>query len=180
MKMTSSLVRLFRKYHKWFGLSLMVFLLISAITGLLLGWKKQADILQPTEIKHGAKDLTAYVSLAEMEALGNRYWKERYPEQNNFVKRIDIKVDKGIVKLLFAEGYWEAQIHPESGELLSLKQRHSDWIEALHDGSLISDNFKLIMMTLLGFGLSALSISGFYLWYGPSQLRNQKKTKVSS
>jgi uncharacterized iron-regulated membrane protein len=117
------------------------------------------------------------LGFAEMSKLGNQYWQDAYPEVENQVKRIDVKMDKGIVKLLYTNGYWEAQIHPIDGSLLSLKRRHSDWIEALHDGSLVSDNFKLIMMTLLGLGLTALSVTGFYLWYGPVKIRERKKDR---
>jgi uncharacterized iron-regulated membrane protein len=175
MQITSKLIRAFRKYHKWIGLSLLLLLIISALTGLLLGWKKNAAILQPTEVKHGETKHSTYLSVAEMMEAGNRHWKEAYPDEDNYVARLDIKLEKGIVKLLFEHGYWEAQIHPVDGSLLSLERRNSDWIEALHDGSLISDNFKLIAMTLLGLGLFLLSLSGFYLWYGPEVLRKNKQ-----
>lgn len=175
MPITSKLIRTFRKYHKVIGLSLLILLVISSLTGLLLGWKKNAAILQPIEVKHGETVHADYLSVAEMMEAGNRHWKEAFPDEDNYVARLDIKLEKGIVKLLFEHGYWEAQIHPINGSLLSLERRNSDWIEALHDGSIISDNFKLIAMTLLGFGLLVLSISGFYLWYGPEQLRKNKQ-----
>jgi len=169
------LVRSFRRYHKWVGLGLAVFFLISALSGVLLAWKKDVGLLQPPELKHGAVDHAQYLGTADLVRLGNAHWAARYPEQNNRVKRVDIKLDSGIVKLLYADGYWEAQVHPVDGSLLSLQRRHADWIEALHDGSIISDNFKLVMMTLLGIGLCAMAITGFYLWQGPRKIRKEKR-----
>jgi uncharacterized iron-regulated membrane protein len=174
MRIQSGLIRWFRKWHKWVGLFLGVFIFISSLTGVLLAWKKQFHTLQPTEQKHGNRELAAYLPVSELVNLGNAYWQQQYPNEINGVARIDIKADKGIVKLLFEKGYWEAQINPVSGEILSLARRHSDWIEALHDGSLIGDNFKIVTMSVLGLGLCLMLVSGFYLWYGPKKIRQHK------
>jgi len=174
MKITSRLIRLFRKYHKWIGLSLAIFLFVSAFTGLLLGWKKNIDLLQPEELSHGQISFEDFLPLPELKKAADAYWQKKYPEIPNEINRIDVRVDKGIYKLLFENGYWEAQINPMTGEVLSLERRHADWIEEIHDGSIISDNFKLISMSLLGLGLTILIITGFYLWFGPKKIKRNK------
>ena len=99
-----------------------------------------------------------------------------YPEQSqNPVDRFDVRPSKGIVKVLFEKGYWEVQVDGTNGEVKSIARRHSDWIEALHDGSIINDFFKLISMNILGVGLLFLIGSGLWLWYGPKRLRWLKK-----
>ncbi|MFC2185984.1 PepSY domain-containing protein [Peijinzhouia sedimentorum] len=177
MKITSQLIRFFRKYHKWIGLSLAIFLLISALTGFLLGWKKNVDLLQPEELVHGQMNFDEFLPLPELKKSADQYWLEQFPNEPNEVTRIDVRVDKGIIKLLFEDGYWEAQINPMTAEVLSLERRHADWIEKIHDGSIISDNFKLISMSLLGLGLTILVVTGFYLWFGPKKIKQNKIEK---
>ncbi|MFT6321644.1 MAG: putative iron-regulated membrane protein, partial [Granulosicoccus sp.] len=84
---------------------------------------------------------------------------------------------KGIVKVLFEAGNWEVQVDGKSGEVKSVEKRYSDWIESLHDGSIISDGFKLFTMNFLGIGLLFLIGTGVWLWYGPRRVRMKKRKK---
>ena len=88
---------------------------------------------------------------------------------------MDVRPSKGIAKVLFKEGNWEVQIDGTSGEVKSIAKRYSDWIESLHDGSIISDLFKLISMNLLGIGVLFLMGTGIWLWYGPKVVREMKR-----
>ncbi len=90
---------------------------------------------------------------------------------------MDARPSKGIVKVLFKNGYWEVQVDASTGKVKSIARRHSDWIEALHDGSIVSHIFKLVSMNLIGFGLLFLIGSGLWLWYGPKLIRQRKKFK---
>jgi uncharacterized iron-regulated membrane protein len=87
---------------------------------------------------------------------------------------MDVRPSKGIAKVLFENGYWEVQIDGTSGKILSISRRHSDWIEHLHDGSIISDWFKLVSMNYLGLGALFLIGTGIWLWYGPKKVRQIK------
>ena len=78
------------------------------------------------------------------------------------------------MKVLYKTGYWEVQIDCTSGEVFSVQKRYSDLIEKIHDGSIISDGFKLGAMNVFGIGLMALILSGFFLWYGPRKIRRLK------
>lgn len=91
------------------------------------------------------------------------------------IDRMDVRPAKGIVKVNFEQAYWEVQVDGYNGKILSIAQRHSDWIEQLHDGSIVSDSFKLISMHSLGVGLLVLTASGFWLWFGPRKVRKLKK-----
>lgn len=73
--------------------------------------------------------------------------------------------------------YWEVQVDGQSGRALSVAKRHADWIEHVHDGSLISDGFKLMYTTYLGAGLLVLVVTGFWLWYGPRRVRVAKSSR---
>jgi len=169
-------LRQYRKLHRAFGLGLAILLLISATTGLLLGWKKDANWIQPPSQKGVSKDLTTWKSMHEIATIGqNALIEYDSTQSNNKIHRMDARPSKGIVKVLFKKGNWEVQIDATNGEIKSIAKRHSDWIESLHDGSIISDNFKLISMNVLGIGVLILGITGFWLWYGPRLIRIIKR-----
>jgi uncharacterized iron-regulated membrane protein len=90
---------------------------------------------------------------------------------------MDVRPSKGIVKVLFEKGWWEVQVDGATAEVLSIKRRNSDWIEQLHDGSIISDGFKLVSMNVLGIGLLLMIFTGWYLWYGPRKYRRLKRDR---
>lgn len=169
-------IRLSRTWHRRFGLFLLFFITISSITGLLLAWKKDVALLQPPSQKGPKMALEKALPIAELQRLAQITLVQNQPEQaENSVDRLDIRPGKGIVKCLFDKGYWEVQLDLYEGKTLSVAQRHSDWIEQLHDGSLISDWFKLLSMNILGFGLLLLGSTGLWLWYGPKKVKQLKK-----
>ena len=169
-------LRDFRKFHRYTGLLLAILLLISAVTGILLSLKKEVDIIQPPTQKGLSKDLSTWKSIAELSSLATTAFHAVHPDQkDNKIDRIDVRPSKGIAKVLFKEGNWEVQIDGTSGEVKSIAKRYSDWIESLHDGSIISDTFKLISMNVLGIGVLILMCSGIWLWYGPKVVREMRK-----
>jgi uncharacterized iron-regulated membrane protein len=169
-------LRKFRKWHKFLGTSLALLLVISALTGILLSLKKEVAIIQPPTTKGINTDLNNWLSIDEIDAIARRALYTAHPEQRqNPIDRLDIRPSKGIAKVLFDKGYWEVQIDGTTGEVKSIARRHSDWIEAVHDGSIISELFKLIAMNVLGIGLLMLITTGLWLWYGPKKIRWLKK-----
>lgn len=166
-------VRSYRKIHRYSGLFIGVLVLISAITGILLGWKKNVDLLQPPTQKGENLEIGLYrpvteltqAALAAVDSLGLKH---------KNLDRIEYRPTKGIAKVIFDTGSWEVQVDATSLKVLSVAKRHSDWIERLHDGSIISDMFKLISMNVLGIGLLLLVITGFWLWLGPRKIRGIK------
>lgn len=170
-------LRNYRKYHRWIGVVLAFFLLISALTGILLAWKKDVSVIQPPTQKGAAQTLAAWKSLEELEQIALNAFEEANPDLRVKVDRMDVRPSKGIVKVLLDHGWWEVQVDGSTGAVLSVARRHSDWIEAIHDGSIVGDFFKLISMNTLGIGLVIMIFSGVWLWYGPRQIRWAKKRK---
>jgi hypothetical protein len=89
-----------------------------------------------------------------------------------------MRPDKGMVKFVFAEGYWGIQLDGSTGELLHIERRRSDFIENIHDGSILDyvfntdgEYFKLFYTTIMGLSLLLFTITGFWLWVGPKQMR---------
>ena len=154
-------LRQFRSIHKWIGISVALFMLVTSITGVMLGWKKNVELLQPATLKGGTLDVTKWVSFERISQSALKAIDSVTNEENS-IDRLDVRFDKGIIKVLFTNGYWEAQVDAATGKTLSVAQRHADWIEHIHDGSIINEFFKLIYTNYIGFGLLFLSITGFW------------------
>jgi uncharacterized iron-regulated membrane protein len=167
-------LRQFRTWHHWVGISVVLFMLITSITGVLLGWKKNVEVLQPATLKGRTTNLNEWVSFDKVSTAAS-YAIDSVLGRAIEIDRMDVRPDKGIIKVTFKEGYWEVQVDGANGKILSVAQRHADWIEHIHDGSVISDGFKLIYTNYIGLGLLTLSVTGFWLWYGPRRIRKVKR-----
>jgi len=150
-----------------------LFMIISAVTGVLLGWKKDVNLLQPPEQKGTSTAIEQWVSVNEI-AESAKQAIDSVVGRAIAIDKMDVRPSKGIIKVLFKEGYWEVQIDGVSGKPLSVLQRHSDWIEHIHDGSIVGDLFKLVYTNTIGWGLLVLALSGIWLWYGPKVVRKIK------
>ncbi len=171
-------LRKLRKLHRFLGLSISFFLIISAATGILLALKKDVNIIQPPTQKSTVDKSQPWLEIPDISSIAQKALTTQHPDQMaNVVDRIDVRPNKGIAKVIFKEGNWEAQIDGRSGEVLSIAKRYSDWIESLHDGSIISDGFKLISMNYLGFGVILLILTGIYLWWGPKKVRFSRRRR---
>lgn len=166
-------VRLFRSLHRWIGVCIAIFLLIVSLTGLMLGWKKHVDILQPLTQQGASSNISSWKSFEEI-AIAAQQALSSLKNVSTEVDRLDVRPDKGIIKVLFKKSYWEVQVDGRTGKVLSIGQRHSDWIEHIHDGSIITDGFKLVYTNIIAIGLFALAVSGIWLWYGPKVIRKSK------
>ncbi len=171
-------LRNLRKWHRTLGLTLAVLLLISALTGILLALKKEVAVLQPPTQRGSSKNLADWKPMSEIATAAAAALYQRHPNQKgNPIDRMDARPSKGVVKVLFEKSQWEVQVDARSGKVLSIARRHSDWIEALHDGSIISDLFKLVSMHFLGIGLITLLTTGVWLWYGPKKFRKLRRRR---
>ncbi len=177
--MTDSIQRLvgslrrFRALHRWMGIPLGVFMIIMALTGLILGWKKNVDVLQPPTGAGQSTDMRAWLGLDKIANAATRAMDVAGIDAGG-IDRMDVRPGDGVVKVQFKDGYWEVQVDATTGEVLSRSRRHADWIEKVHDGSIITDMFKLAYTNLTGIGLSVLALSGLWLWLGPKALRRLK------
>ncbi len=180
--------RIYRKLHKWISIPLLVFFALISITGLLLGWKKQAALLPKTQ-KGISANSAAWIGVDSLQKIAVSYT-ENTLRLDTEIDRIDIRPQKGIAKFVFAQHFTELQLDCTTGKVLSVAVRNSDLIEKIHDGSVLdlwinpdSETFKLIYTSLVGLGLAGLTLSGFWLWYNPIRMRKKKhstKAKISA
>lgn len=150
--------------------------MVSAITGVLLSLKKDVSILQPPTEKGVSEVLSDWKPIHELSTLALNHLHDNITGSSNIlVDRIDVRPTKGMAKVIFDDDSWEIQIDGVSGKVLSMGKRHSDWIEKVHDGSIISDAFKLVSMNVLGWGTMILIFTGAWLYYGPGVYRKRKR-----
>jgi uncharacterized iron-regulated membrane protein len=150
-----------RVYHKYLGIFLCIIVIVSAVTGIILSYKKQIDWIQPPTQKGTTQTLSNWLPLYQLEEIALTTFREVQPtEQKPKIDRIDVRPSN------------------QTGEILSVQKRHSDWIEAIHDGSIVGEIFKLISMNILGFGLILLSMTGLWLWYGPKYFKKLKESEI--
>lgn len=179
-KRQAKILRISRKIHRATGAVLFVFFTIVALTGLLLGWKKHSGgvILAKSYAGQSVnqKDWLPVHVLQEkaLEAARTNI----SPDFSSEIERIDIRPDKGMVKFVFADGYWGVQLDCTTGELLHVERRRSDFIENLHDASFFDKSFgtsyeqiKIVYTSVMGLALLTFTVTGFWLWYGPKRFR---------
>ena len=175
----ASTTRTYRKLHKWIALPLFIFMFIIGGTGVLLGWKKQANLTPPT-IKGAQADATKWITLDSILVIANHFATDSlHPPAS--IDRIDVRPDKGVAKISFKTDYTELQIDLSNGNTLSVKKRWNDLIEHIHDGTIVDrligydgEYSKITYTSLTSIGLMLLSFSGFWLWWNPKRIRKIK------
>jgi hypothetical protein len=179
----AKLLRVFRKIHRATGACLFVFFFIVAATGLLLGWKKNSGgLIMAKSYKGSSTDLKDWLPIDSLHKNACKILHDSVsPDLSLNLERIDIRKDKGMVKFVFTENFWGVQLDGATGKLLHLERRRSDFIEKVHDGSILDYYFdtsngqiKLFYTSIMGIALLVFTITGFWLWYGPKRMR--KKT----
>ncbi|WP_236648902.1 MULTISPECIES: PepSY domain-containing protein [Spirosoma] len=157
-----------------------MFFLFISVTGLLLGWKKNSGgLLLPKSYKGTSTNLADWLPLDSLHKNACRIVQDSIsPELSLELERIDVRKDKGMVKFVFADHFWGVQLDGATGKLLHIEQRRSDFIEKIHDGSILdfyagtSDGqIKLVYTTITGLALLLFTVTGFWLWYGPKRMR---------
>jgi hypothetical protein len=180
-------LRLFRKIHRKIAVILFAFFFIVSLTGLLLGWKKNSlGLILPPSSTGISSDLKTWLPFDSLQSLAVKALHDSVsPELSADLERIDARPQKGMVKFVFADDYWEVQLDGTNGKVLLIDKRRSDIIENIHDGTILDvlfntkkDQFKLSYTTIMGLSLLTLTITGFWLWLGPKILRNRKRTSA--
>jgi uncharacterized iron-regulated membrane protein len=180
------LLRAFRNIHRITGATLFVLFFIIAFSGLMLGWKKHSNgYLLPNTQRGSATELEQWLPMHTLQAKAQQAVIDSLPQgTSTAIDRMDVRPAKGVVKVRFEGHHWGVQLDGATGEVLQIAKRRSDWMEALHDGSIIEaplgiggGYFKLFYTTVMGVALLLFTVTGFWLWYGPKVLRRQKRRR---
>lgn len=179
----AKILRIFRTIHRTTGASLFIFFFIIAITGLLLGWKKNSfGLIQAKTYKGTSTDLKNWLPMDSLYVIASNILHDSISsELSSELERIDVRKDKGVAKFIFLHHYWGIQLDGATGTLLTIERRRSDFIERVHDGTILDVYFgtsggemKLIYTTIMGLALLTFTVTGFWLWYGPKRMRKSQ------
>lgn len=185
----ATILKKFRDLHRKAGAVFFLFFFVIALTGLFLGWKKNAsDLIMPKDRKGSSLELQEWLRLEEIGSIAFKALSDSLTASGEShltsleMDRMDVRPSKGIVKVRFKPGFWEVQIDGASGKVLSIGKRYSDLIEKIHDGSIVEDWFgldgvKLFYTTLTALVLILFTVTGFWMWYGPKKMRARMKHK---
>lgn len=166
------------------GIFLFVFFIFISVSGILLGWKKHsAGILLPATTTGISTNLAEWLPLPELE---QKAFKVLHDSVGNALSikldRIDVRKEKGIVKFIFKNHLNSIQLDGATGEVLQIGLRLSDFIEQVHDGSILDDYFntpsgiiKVSYTSIMGVALLLFSLTGFWLWYGPKRMKSSSR-----
>ncbi|WP_075604050.1 PepSY-associated TM helix domain-containing protein [Saccharicrinis aurantiacus] len=174
LQQLSKNARFARQVHRKSGITLMVFILILSITGILLGWKKHSgEFITPNTYSGRSVHLKDWIPLDSISEMAKFYLSDKISENTLRIDRIDIRPEKGVAKVRFSN-YWMVQVDGSNGQLLHIGKRNADIIEKIHDGSIVDQwfgfsngFFKLVFSTTLGLALLLFIITGFIIWYTP-------------
>ncbi|HEX7844158.1 MAG TPA: PepSY-associated TM helix domain-containing protein [Chitinophagaceae bacterium] len=178
-------IRTFRWLHRKIAIALFVFFLLISVTGILLGLKKNVGLLAPTQ-KGISADLSTWLPVDSLQKIAVQLLRDSVSaDLSTELDRIDIRPDKGIVKFVFKDHYNGLQLDGTTGKLLLIEKRKSDFIEDLHDGSVLDNLFgtndeqvKVGYTLIMGISLFMLVLSGLWLWFGPKLLRRSRRQKT--
>lgn len=183
-KKQAQILRLFRKVHRVTGILLFAFFFFVAITSILLGWKKHSGgYLMPQTEQGTSTDFKRWLSLDSLTTIANTVTKDNFPSESNEIDKIEVRKPNGLVKFTYKDHYGEIQLDGATGKTLSVGTRASDFLEQVHDGSILDRIFgtgngiiKVIYSSIMGLGLLIFTITGFWLWYGPKKMKKNSKS----
>jgi len=178
-KKHARILRIFRKIHRLTASITFVIVFIVAVTGILLAWKKHSgNAIQPKTQRGTTSEASAWLPLDSLQKLGLAALAKHDASLSPELDRMDVRPDKGIVKFVFVNHYWEIQLDCATGETLQIGRRNSDLFEQIHDGSIVDrllhiggDWFKLAFSNVSGWALLFFTVTGVWLWLGPKWMR---------
>jgi hypothetical protein len=182
-KRDAKILRWVRKLHCFTGISLFAFFFFVGITSILLGWKKNTNgwLLAKTETGIST-DAHKWKTMGEIIEIAQKKMKDTLVgQQISEIDRIDVRKDIGIIKISFKNHYCGLQIDATSGKVLKKEWRTSDFIEQLHDASILdvifnteTNFFKIVYSTMMGLALMNFTLTGFWLWNGSKRLKKKR------
>jgi uncharacterized iron-regulated membrane protein len=179
--MGKSILNTSRRWHRRIASFLFIFFFFIAITGVMLGWKYlfTTTIFDNKKIK-AETSLHKWLPLDSLETLAS---KELYEKTNNKFEQaenIQLRPSKGYINFIFKRNY-SIQVDGASGAPIHIEQKNGSIIQDIHDGAIIGGWFNLrsglsktVYATIMGLALLFLTVSGFYLWWKPRQVKKSK------
>jgi uncharacterized iron-regulated membrane protein len=178
----ASKTRTYRRIHRFVAVPLFAFMFTIGLTGVLLGWKKQMGLRPPTQ-EGSNRPAQAWISIDSLQKIAARYAQDSL-HLDPTIARLDIRPSDGIMKVSFEDHYTELQLDCATGKVLSHEPRLHDFVEHIHDGTIIDrllgtekEQAKISYTTVTSMSLMVLALSGFFMWLNPKLMRKLKSGK---
>lgn len=156
--------------HRWLGLAAGLVLLVTAATGFLLLVKKHYVWLQPAVVRGADGPPTALQPLAAVyEAVFALGLPQFRSEQD--IARIDFRPAQRVHKVISKHDDLEVQVCAITLRTSGPAVRRSDWLERLHDGSMLGDTVHAWVMPAVAVTLLLLALTGYVMWGWPKWQR---------
>lgn len=168
--------KFFWNTHKWTGIALAAFVLLMSVTGFLLLIKKKAAWIQPPLQEAAKGSAEEFITLQQIFAAVLAHGHDDFAAIED-VGRVDIRPRDRVFKVTSAHSDVELQVDAITGAVLSEDVRWSDWIERLHDGSMLGDWVHEWVMPVVSAGLAFLVASGMWLWIEPMVRRRRTRNR---
>ncbi len=180
--------RLLWEVHKWIGITAGLVLLLSASTGFLLLIKKKYDWIQPVSQLGTPGTPEERATFAQLYDSIFTHSCDEHPDgfpafqKPEDIDRFDVRPDKDMVKVRSHIDWMEVQLDLTTAEVLSYKQRNSDWFEQLHDGQLIAAWWHEWGMPVIAITFLLMVFTGYLIWLWPKYVkrRNRRRRQASA
>jgi uncharacterized iron-regulated membrane protein len=165
-----------RVLHRWGAVAIAAPVLLTIVTGLFLVLKKEVAWIQPSS--QIGTELQLSLSFDEILEIARTVPDAEISTWSD-VDRLDVRPTKGMIKVR-SQNSWEIQLDSETGEILQIAYRRSDFIESLHDGSFFHRFARLFVFFPSGLTLLFLWLTGIYLFLLPYLTRRKRRLKIKS
>jgi uncharacterized iron-regulated membrane protein len=180
--MSHSLLQTSRQWHRKIASLLFVFFFLISITGLMLGWKSIfTKIIFDNKKVTPSAALQKWLPLDSLEIFASVALYEKTKNEFKHAESIQLRPAKGYINFIFKNNY-NVQVDGATGTALHIEQKYGGLIQDIHDGAFVDGLFsssaglsKKIYTSVIGLALLFLTVSGFYLWYKPRQIKLSKK-----
>lgn len=183
MSFAIQVLRAARIWHKKVASLLFIFFFIISLTAILLGWKNLfvSSIYSTHLNQKNSVLLSEWLPIDSLKTLATVAFQSKVVSvKSSEAESMNARLDKGYIRFTFSNQY-NVQLNAKTGELQSIDKKAPDWILKLHDGEMLDDLLKTkngiskkIYATVIGFALFFLTLSGFWMWFKPKQIKNAK------
>ena len=160
-----------RLVHKWLSIVVAIPLLMTFVTGTLLLTKKEFAFLQPPTAR--GENTVPSIGFDQVLKVAKSVEQAQISSWAD-IDRLDVRPDKGIIKIR-GRNRVEMQIDGQSGDILHVAIRRSDFIESIHDGTFFQKNANLWLMLPVAIIAIVMSITGIIMFFIP-YFKNKRRS----
>ncbi len=152
-----------RLIHKWVSIVIAIPLLVVFVTGILLLTKKEFAFIQPPTAR--GEGTIPSINFDQVLSVASTVEQARISGWDD-IDRLDVRPSKGIIKIR-GRNRIEIQIDGQTGDVLHVAKRRSDFIESIHDGTFFEKNANLWLMLPVAIVAILMSITGTIMFFIP-------------